>query len=114
MQAESVDEKDIESGDYTDLGVDDIRRLEWQASCFASCLLLPRDSFVASAFEKARQMDLKDRGYGLIFLDHQPINTHNYYILTSALMAAYEVSRTAVSIRLKSLGLLNDSWTRSQ
>jgi IrrE N-terminal-like domain/Restriction endonuclease len=114
MQAESVDEQDIESGDYTDLGVDDIRRLEWQANYFASCLLLPRDWFVASAFEKARQMDLKDRGHGLIFLDHQPINTHNYYVLTSALMAAYKVSRTAVSIRLKSLGLLNESWMRSE
>jgi Zn-dependent peptidase ImmA (M78 family) len=114
MQSESVDEKDIESGDYTDLGVDDVRRLEWQANYFASCLLLPRDSFVASAFEKARQMDLKDRGYGLIFLDHQRINTRNYYIFTSTLMDAYEVSRTAVSIRLKALGLLNDSWTQNQ
>lgn len=114
MQAESVDEKDFESGDYTDLGADDVRRLEWQANCFASCLLLPRDSFVASVFEKARQMDLKDRGYGLIFLDHQRINTHNYYILTSALMDVYDASRTAVSIRLKSLGLLNDSGARRE
>ena len=113
MQEESVDAKDIEEGDYTDLAEDDIRRLEWQANCFASCLLLPRDALVASAFEKARQMDLMDRGYGLIFLDHQPINTRNYYVFTSALMDAYEVSRTAVSIRLKNLGLLKDSSTPS-
>jgi len=69
---------DIETGDYTDLAEDDIRHLEWQANYFASCLLLPRDSFVASVFEKARQMDLRDRGHGLIFLDHSqstPVTT---------------------------------------
>jgi Zn-dependent peptidase ImmA (M78 family) len=114
MQRESVDEKDIESGGEADLGADDIRRLEWQANYFASCLLLPRDSFVASCIEKAHRMDLKDRGHGLIFLDRQPVNIHNYQTLTSALMADYEVSRAAVSIRLKGLGLLNDSYTRSQ
>ena len=114
MQGESVDEEDIESDGEAELGVDDIRRLEWQANFFASCLLLPRDSFVASSLEKAHEMDLINRGHGLIFLDQQPVNIHNYQLFTSALMTDYEVSRTAVSIRLKSLGLLNDSWTRGQ
>ena len=59
-------------------------------------------------------MDLKDRGHGLIFLDHQPVNIHNYQAFTSALMTDYEVSRTAVSIRLKRLGLLNDQLGYSE
>lgn len=109
MVSESVDAKDIESGGNTDLAEDDIRRLERQANYFASCLLLPYDLFVASARETAIRMDLIDRGHGLVFLDHQPVNIHNYYNLTSALMDAYEVSRTAVRIRLKNLGLLKES-----
>jgi hypothetical protein len=109
MQAESVDAKDIEDSDCVDLGENDIRRLEWQANRFASCLLLPRHSFVRSAHEKAHQMGLRDKGYGLIFLDQQPINVRNYRDLTDALMATYEVSRSVVSIRLKDFGLLNDS-----
>jgi Zn-dependent peptidase ImmA (M78 family) len=108
MVSESVDAKDIESSSNTDLAEDDIR-LEWQANYFASCLLLPRDLFVASALNMAARMDLIDRGHGLVFRDHQPVNVRNYYDLTSALMDAYGVSRTAVSIRLKGLGLLRES-----
>jgi hypothetical protein len=69
---------------------------------------MPRESFRASAFSQARQMDLQDRGHGLIFVDHQPVNQKNYDIFTKALMTAYGVSRTAVHIRLNGLGLLND------
>ena len=109
MRAESVDERDIEDSDCADLGADGIRRLEWQANHFASCRLLPREAFLNSANEKARAMGLKDKGFGLIFLDHQPVNTRNYNDLTAALVAEYEVSRSAVTIRLRSLGLLCDS-----
>ena len=56
-------------------------------------------------------MDLWDRGHGLIFVDNQPGNIDNYSVFTAALMNAYAVSRTTVSIRLKALGLLSDSRT---
>jgi hypothetical protein len=59
-------------------------------------------------------MGLQDRGHGLIYRDQQPENIRNYYILTSALTETYEVSRTAVTIRLKGLGLLNDLSTPRQ
>jgi len=117
LEGESVDARDIEDADPAGCDVqgpergewladDDIRRLEWQANCFAACLLLPREQFLASAFEHALHLNLRDRGYGLIYLDNQPVNTRNYRLLTDALMQAYDVSRTAVTIRLKGLGLL--------
>jgi hypothetical protein len=118
LEAESVDAMDIEKADRAGgdvqrpecgdwLADDDIRRLEWQANCFASCLLLPRNQFIASAMDCARQLNITDRGHGLLYLDQQPVNTRNYRLFTDALMQAYDVSRTAVSIRLKGLGLLH-------
>ena len=117
LEAESVDAADIEDADIARgdvqreergdwLADDDIRRLEWQANCFASCLLLPREQFIRSALDHARKLNLRDRGHGLLYLDHQPINTRNYMLLTDALMQEYDVSRAAVTIRLKGLGLL--------
>jgi Zn-dependent peptidase ImmA (M78 family) len=108
MKAESVDESDIEKDDM-DLGIDDLRHLEWQANYFASCILLPRNALMASALWQARYMDLWDRGHGLIFVDNQPGNIDNYSVFTAALMNEYAVSRTTISIRLKALGLLTDS-----
>lgn len=108
LNAESVDESDIEKDDM-DLDVDDLQYLEWQANYFASCLLLPRDALMTSARRQARHMNLFDRGHGMIFVDNQSGNIDNYYGFTTALMNAYAVSRSTISIRLKALGLLNDS-----
>jgi Zn-dependent peptidase ImmA (M78 family) len=109
MESECVDTKDVDTEDYRDLESDDIARLEWQANYFASCLLLPRNALITSTIEQARLLDLRDRGHGLIYLDHQPVNTRNYYLLTSALTARFAASRTALKIRLKTIGLLNDA-----
>jgi Zn-dependent peptidase ImmA (M78 family) len=106
LHAESVDDNDLEQCQVTYLDDDDIRRLEWQANSFASCLLLPSNAFVRMTFNVAAQFGLKDKGFGLIYLDQQPVNRRSYYALTSALMDAFAVSRTAVTIRLKTLGLL--------
>ena len=111
MKAETVDKSDIDKDDV-DLGIDDLCHLEWQANYFASCLLLPRDALLASAFRQALYMDLWNRGHGLVFVDNQPANIANYFVFTTALMNVFDVSRTTVSIRLTALGLLNDSRTR--
>jgi Zn-dependent peptidase ImmA (M78 family) len=111
MKGESVDESDLENDDL-DLGIDGLRQLEWQANYFASCLLVPRDVLAASALRQALYLDLRDRGHGLIFVDAQPANIENYYLVTTALMKVFAVSRTTIDIRLKALGLLNDSRPR--
>jgi Zn-dependent peptidase ImmA (M78 family) len=111
MKAESVDESDLEKYDI-DLGINDLRHLKWQANYFASCLLVPHDALIVSADKQARYRDLRDRGHGLIFVDNQPGNIENHYLITTALMKEFAVSPTTVSTRLKALGLLNDSRPR--
>lgn len=112
LHAESVDGNDLEQRQGGSLADDDIRRLEWQANSFASCLLLPFDAFGKRTFEVAVELGLKDKGFGLLYLDEQPVNRRAYYTLTSALMEIFAVSRTAVTIRLKALGLLREAGTQ--
>ena len=75
----------------------------------ASGPLAAHATSVASTADAARRLDIKDRGHGLLYLDSQRVNRDIYYALTSTLMDAYQVSRTAVKIRLKSLKLLKES-----
>ena len=51
-------------------------------------------------------MGIRDKGFGLIYRDHQPENERNYMRITSALMDEFAVSRKAVEVRLKELGFL--------
>jgi hypothetical protein len=53
-------------------------------------------------------MGLRDKGFGLIYRDHQPENERNYMTITSALKDEFAVSRKAVELRLKGLGLLGN------
>lgn len=108
MSSECVDAVDVDREEFRELGFDEIARLEWQANYFASCLLLPKDAFIATTLKAARDLELRDRGHGLIYFDHQPVNTRNYYLLTSTLMKRFEASRTAIRLRLKTLGFLNE------
>lgn len=109
LRAETVESNDLEQGQASYLDEDDIRRLEWQANSFASYILLPSDAFLRKTFDVASQLGLQNKGFGLIYLDQQPVNRLLYYELTNALMEAFAVSRTAVTIRLKALGLLKGS-----
>jgi Zn-dependent peptidase ImmA (M78 family) len=106
LRAESFDTQDLEQSGNDDLESDMIRRLEWQANRFASSLLLPREQFIQSALIKAESMGLRNKGFGLIYLDNQAVNQRNYIVITSALMDQFDVSRKAVEIRLKDLELL--------
>jgi Zn-dependent peptidase ImmA (M78 family) len=64
---------------------------------------------VADVLALAKKHDLVDRGFGLLFVDTQPINLRTYYTVTDTLCARFGVSRTALKLRLQKLGLLNDS-----
>ncbi len=106
LRAESFDTQDLETSEKDDFESDLIRRLEWQANRFASSLLLPHRQFTLSAVMKAEAMGIRDKGFGLIYRDHQPENQRNYMRITSALMDEFAVSRKAVEVRLKELGFL--------
>ncbi len=91
------------------IGIHDIISMEWQANFFASCLLLPVRTFISDLMILAYNEDLRNRGFGLIFLDHQNCNRAQFYRITDELKIKYEVSRRVIEIRLKKLGLLRES-----
>nr|WP_044241304.1 hypothetical protein [Chondromyces apiculatus] len=82
--------------------------MEWQANYFASCLLLPVHHFKGSFFALLRELNVKNRSFGPLFLDEQACNQRTFYRITDALKLHYDAPRSAVALRLKSLGLLND------
>jgi Zn-dependent peptidase ImmA (M78 family) len=112
MTGEYVEEADFELENPAELGVKDIMRMEWQANYFASCLLLPREQFIADFFSAADSLGLKDRGFGVLYLDQQPCNLGSFFNVTNSLKTKYKVSRDVVKLRLKKMGLLNEAADR--
>lgn len=109
MQGEITRESDLQCEAYRDLHFVDLRRMEWQANFFASCVLLPLGEFVARFFQAVEIWNLRDRGYGLLYVDDQPVNQAAFMAVTSFLSNSFDVSRQAALIRLKELGYLNDA-----
>lgn len=109
MSGEYVQEVDFELENPVELGIKDIMRMEWQANNFASSLLLPRGQFTADFFSVVESLKLKDRGFGVLYLDEQACNIQNFLRATDTLKRKYNVSREVVKIRLKKMGLLNES-----
>ncbi|CAM3757430.1 hypothetical protein DESA109040_21250 [Deinococcus saxicola] len=92
----------------------DIRRLEFQANYLAACILMPEINFSGAVLRIAKEMNLRDKGHGLIFLDNQQINRVACNRVVSKLAHQFNVSRQAVSIRLEDKGFLNDSTSSSK
>lgn len=85
-----------------------ISRMEFQANYFAASLLMPQKNFLSDFRKLTNALAINDRGHGQLYVDDQPCNIQTYEILTNHLMQHYGVSRAAVTIRLTSLGVLND------
>ncbi len=82
--------------------------LEQQANTFASELLLP-DPLFFTILEKFRhELEIRDKGYGYIFVDDQPCNRSTYYQLLNKLSAYFEVSKQAIEVKLKTRKLVTD------
>lgn len=86
--------------------------LEWQANAFASAILLPSRTLVRALVNK--QQELGIRRPGRIFVDDQWHNRKDHKALLVHLQETFEVSRTTLVIRLKTLGLLEDRRVRFQ
>lgn len=82
--------------------------LEWQANKFASSLLLPRKT--VPGFVLAKQ---KERGVvgnlGTLYLDRQSGNVEDFYAIVKEMEFIYQVSRSAIRIRLRELNILEDN-----
>lgn len=96
----------LDMGNPVHIGIEDINRMESQANLFASCLLLPRNEIVRSFTAAIHNIGLKDKGFGVLFVDNQPCNLQNYHGVISRLKYEYRVSKEAVSIRLHQLGFI--------
>jgi Zn-dependent peptidase ImmA (M78 family) len=116
MLGEYCDTSDVELRQPTIPGRDaqDIMRMEWQANHFASCLLLPEKPLREHATALVDAFDIHDRGFGRLFLDDQRCNRENFLTVTDVLMKVFGVSRTALTLRLQSLGILTDSRKEQQ
>jgi Zn-dependent peptidase ImmA (M78 family) len=113
MSGESCLDSSLDLENAKDVGIKDVMRMEWQANQFASCLLLPKRQIVKSFTSIASSIGLLDRGFGILFLDDQMCNQEAYYRVSSELMKRYQVSRTAIKIRLKKLGYINEPEKRN-
>ena len=108
MSGETCLESSLDSEKQIDVGIKDVMRMEWQANQFASYLLLPTSHIIQSFKSIAARNGISDRGFGVLYLDNQKCNQDAYYNITSPLMNRYKVSRRAIKIRLKKLGLINE------
>lgn len=86
-----------------------LKRMEYQANYFASCLLMPREPFITAFADELRTRGLHDKGFGPLFVDAQQCNLDNYHAITSHLTKLFGVSKAAVAIRLAGLNLLKDA-----
>lgn len=109
MLKEVCHETDVDLDRPREVGLKDIVRMEWQANYFASWLLLPTENLRKTFLIEAARRRLVDRGYGLLYMDNQQCNVDTYYAVTTSIMNKFCVSRSVVRIRLKELGLLNES-----
>lgn len=76
---------------------------------FASCLLLPKSELKKEVMLVLDELEIKNKGVGIIYLDIQPCNITNYLVILNRLKTIFQVSETVVRIRLEELGLLNDT-----
>jgi Zn-dependent peptidase ImmA (M78 family) len=114
INREYCDIADLELDGDSVFRTDDIRRMDWQANYFASCLLLPRATLIEDFMQLAEERDVRNRGFGVLYLDEQKCNTAIYSGITSHLKLRYKVSGLALKLRLEALGLLRDARKNDQ
>lgn len=100
--------KEIMSNNHlnTNFKIDELRRMEYQANKLAAYLLLPKNLFMQCVLSLLHSLNIKNKGFGLLYLDNQKCNQQNFYNLTNLLKARFQVSREVIRIRLLELGIL--------
>lgn len=107
LRSETVIERDL-LVDVEATGIFDITRLEVQANLFASEIILPDQVFRHATDVGRKRLEMRNIGFGDIYVDDSPWNYQPYNQLISDLSDYFCVSRQATEIRLKKLGLVND------
>lgn len=110
LTSENIIERDLLIKDMPDSSGYD--RLEYQANTFSSNLILPDEFFIKKTAQFRHLLQISDRGHGYIFVDDQPFNLMIYDELLTALSNHFVVSKQAIQIKFKSLGMLTDRRER--
>lgn len=113
LSSENIIERDLLINKKIDANFN-LERLEYQANSFSSNLILPDDFFKFKTAQFRSFLDIRDRGYGYIFVDDQPCNYTIYEQLLTHLSSHFEVSKQAIQIKFKHLGMLNDQRKSNQ
>lgn len=85
--------------------------LEWQANKFASSLLLPRRTVPDFVISKQKELGITNN-LGVLYLDRQSGNVSDFYSVLKDMEFTYQVSKSAIRIRLRELNILEDSSNR--
>lgn len=80
-----------------------IKRMELQANLFASYLLMPQVKFL---YEVTKLFSKYAITTGRLYLDNQPCNIRDVEIIVSSLSGTFNVSKSAVRMRLLNASLL--------
>lgn len=85
-----------------------ISKLEFQANYLASCILMPKKTFVDRFLEIYKKLGLTPRGKVFLYNDKQECNRIVVNNVLVGLSRHFNVSKKAAEIRLKDLGILFD------
>ncbi len=85
-----------------------ISKLEFQANYLASCILMPKTPFLEYFLEIYNKLGLTPRGKVFLYNDKQECNKIMVNNVLVGLSRCFNVSKKAVEIRLKDLGILFD------
>lgn len=107
LGSESVVKDDLFIDDQPDAN-NFYRNMEFQANTFASCLLLPKVPLFKKILEITSLYKIPTHRY-FIYVDNQPCNLKDYNLLMNELVGSFEVTKTAIEIRLKKLNFLTDN-----
>ncbi|MBK7160589.1 MAG: ImmA/IrrE family metallo-endopeptidase [Ignavibacteria bacterium] len=81
--------------------------LEWQANYFASCFLMPQNSFENALLNVQSNLGII-KNSGIIYLDNQHNNINDFDRIKSEMSKIFMVNKTNIEYRLFDLNKIND------
>ncbi|MGY2221090.1 ImmA/IrrE family metallo-endopeptidase [Pseudomonas gingeri] len=106
MTREAIRVQDIDQSQLITIPKGEAERLEWQANTFASCLLMPTEEFQTAFGLLLQHLGIRNRGHGPLYLDSQKDNVIQFHAVCNSLSNYFNVSKTAIRLRMRVLGLL--------
>lgn len=106
MTREAIRAQDIDQSQLITIPKGEVERLEWQANTFASCLLMPKEDFQAAFGLLLQHLGIRNRGHGHLYLDSQRDNVIQFHAVCNSLSEYFNVSKTAIRLRMRALELL--------